>query len=941
MFKKMRKRPFLGLHWKGFLWVSVLLIGLSFVFYLLNHHYLTSQFRSQRQTEVMYLQRQVDVLLNRTTDRLIRLSGALASIFDIDDAANDNPDDETIDFNPSHANYTKLGFELDIHEIGFFSTDADLLWHWTQSGSIDDIATENWLRKKVVEVQNEERPNSFLVCTPHCLLYAFVPILEHGRNRGVMAISQSIADFIIEFNVVTNTDFVLTMPLQPDIQHTILDQWSTRIVGISNADKTIPLLQDLTERFRNPTVFENGLIVRWNDTSYDIHYFPLSTFINDKDGAIFFISDVTDRLNRIDESVQQGLIITIISLFIAELGLIYLVGVPTRRIKELAFRLPLLAAGKYHQVRNDIITHHRTKLLRDEIDILYDSAVTLSEKLDANSKAIAKKNLELEMERDFIHGLLTSAQVLVITQTRDGIIRLANEFTLQLTGLSTNQLLGRKFTDLIDDKPAGTTINKQLRNMNIHGLRRLEHEHELVTKGNEKNQIVWVHAPLKTEHADGSAILSVGLDVTKRVEAESKMRWLADHDQLTGLVNRRRFQEEISRVMLESKRSQQISALLVFDLDHFKEINDTSGHAAGDALLRLITSEIQKRTRKSDIVARLGGDEFGILMPHTSGNGAKIFAQELIELVRNMIFPYGEKRYRLGVSIGIALLPHHGNDIHELMANADMAMFEAKRAGRSQVQLFTYDQGHADKISQNIYWKDILLHALNDDNLFFHLQPIIDIPTGQVKYHEALLRLRMKDGRVATPCEFLDSGQRSGLSYDIDKYVIRLALKTLMADENKRLSINLSTSVFAQDNWIQLLTQAISEHNLDPSRLIFEITETAIIADMEKATKIAEVIIKNGFKFAVDDFGAGFSSLYYLKQLPVAYVKLDRSLVKNIAISKDERDFVNAITTMVHAFGKQVVGEGVEDIETLLILRDLNVDLAQGYFIGYPDTDYH
>src|SRR5690606_38365955 len=196
---------------------------------------------------------------------------------------------------------------------------------------------------------------------------------------------------------------------------------------------------------------------------------------------------------------------------------------------------------------------------------------------------------------------------------------------------------------------------------------------------------------------------------------------------------------------------------------------------AGDALLRLITSEIQKRTRKSDIVARLGGDVFGILRRHASGTGAKLFAQELIERIRSMVFPYGEKRYRLGVSIGVALLPHHGTDVHELMANADMAMFEAKRAGRSQVQLFTYDQGHAHQLSQKIYWKDILLHALNDDHLFFYMQPVIDIPTGKVIYHEALLRLRMEDGRIVLPCEFLDCGQRSGLSYDIDLYVIQLA----------------------------------------------------------------------------------------------------------------------------------------------------------------------
>jgi len=286
MFRHLRKHLFLGLHWKGFLWVSILLIGLSSAFYILNHYYLISQFRSQRQTEVQYLKRQVGVLLHRSTERLVRLSGALASIFETDETRN-HYSPETTEFNPANANYAKLGFELDIHEIGFFTADSDLIWSWSQSENFGSIATENWLHHKIREVAQEEKPTSLLVCTPNCLLYAFVPILDYGHKRGVMTISQSIADFIIEFNAVTNTDFVLTMPVQPDIQQDILHQWSTRIAGITNADRVTPLLQNLTERFHSPQVFENGPIVKWNTNSYDIHYIPLASFLDEKEGAIF------------------------------------------------------------------------------------------------------------------------------------------------------------------------------------------------------------------------------------------------------------------------------------------------------------------------------------------------------------------------------------------------------------------------------------------------------------------------------------------------------------------------------------------------------------------------------------------------------------------------------------------------------------------------------
>ncbi|MGH8548812.1 MAG: EAL domain-containing protein [Methylococcales bacterium] len=932
----LRKRPFLGLHWKGFLWVSLLLLALSSVFYVLNRHYLVSQFRSQQDTEFTYLRRQINGLLTRTTDRLIRLSGALASMTNLGEALRWRDRHEAAKLIPN-AYYANLGYELEIHRIELYTLDSDLIWRWAQAN--DGTIPDTLVQHTVLQVRNEERPVSLLVCQPQCLFYAFVPILSQGENVGVMAIGQSIADFVIEFNVVTNTNLALIMPLRPDVERGVLQPWSARIAAVTSPEMINPLLQDLALRLDGPATLNEGKIVKWNGSNYDIHHIPLSEFMHDLEGSILLVSDVTERLSRIDEAARQSLFITIIALAVAELGLVYLIGVPIRRLELFAHRLPLLAAGGYQQARNFFSARRESVLLRDEVDILYESAVLLSHQLEENSEAIAKKNQELAMERDFIHGLLTSAQVLVMTQTRHGVIRMANDFAAQLTGYTPEQLYGRRFTELIGDSKAHQVILRRLESLNTEGQKRLEHEHALVRNDGDRRQIVWVHTSLKTEQIDGTAILSVGLDVTKRVKAESRMRWLANHDPLTGLVNRRRFLEEVSRALNESIRSRQTSALLLYDLDHFKEINDTSGHAAGDALLRFVAEEIRARARKSDIVARLGGDEFGVLMPQTDGYGAEAFAQKLTELFRARVFPFGEKRYRIGVSIGIALLPHHGSDVQELLANADMAMFEAKRAGRSRAHLFTYEQGHADQLTQTVFWKDVLIRALAEGDLFFHFQPVVQSSSRDIVYHEALLRLRMADGRIASPAEFLGHGQRAGLSYELDLFVVRTALNTLYADPEKRLSINLTTAAFTDDSWTQPLIEAVREQRFDPKRLIFEITETAVIADMDKAKEIADAITKHGFRFAVDDFGAGFSSLYYLKQLPIAYVKLDRSLVKNIATDKDERDFVNAITTMVHAFGKQVVGEGVEDYETLSILNKIGVDFVQGYYIGRPSAD--
>ncbi|CAG1021414.1 partial putative signaling protein, partial [Patescibacteria group bacterium] len=425
-------------------------------------------------------------------------------------------------------------------------------------------------------------------------------------------------------------------------------------------------------------------------------------------------------------------------------------------------------------------------------------------------------------------------------------------------------------------------------------------------------------------------------DITERVQAESKMVWLANHDPLTTLVNRRQFIEELNRIYDEVSCSENIAALLVFDLDHFKEINDTSGHAAGDALLKMVADELKARARRSDIIARLGGDEFAMIMPKTDSYGAEIFAKQLNERFAATPFVYNEKRYRVGASIGIAFLPEHGDTPEEIMTNADIAMFEAKRAGRSRAKVFSYEQKHSQAQTQNVYWKDILIQAMENEQLIFYFQPIAYAQTGKIAYYEALLRLQMPDNRIVAPSEFLPAAGRSGLNYALDCYVVQMALKILLTHPNKQLSINLSTAALDDASWTEPLIHAVNHQHLAPERLIFEITETAVIADMEKAKQIAQKVNALGFRFAVDDFGAGFSSLYYLKQLPVDYIKIDQSLIKDIISDSEDCDFVRAIISMAHAYGKKTVVEGIENKETLDLLKEMNVDFVQGYYIGQP-----
>ncbi|MGH8585680.1 MAG: EAL domain-containing protein [Gammaproteobacteria bacterium] len=927
------RQRFLGLHWKAFLWLSGLLLFLSAAFYTLSQYHLTEQFRAQRAAEVASYRKQIGGLFRGTSDRLVRLAGAIPSMGDLGDAIKSGNRERLAAVTSAAARYASLGYELEVQRIELFlagEKGEERVWRWTQTEAED--LPEPRLRRALAEVRREEAPVTLLACQPLCLLNAFVPVLAGDENVAVLAVSQSIADLVIEFRALTGADLAIVVPAGRTGAH--LPAWGAVVPALTESSRIRPLLEDLSGDVPDPAALNDGRPVEWRGASYEVHRVPLAEFIPAETGFVVLIADVSARLAAIRAAARQGFVATAAALGVAELILLYLVTLPVRRLRRLARTLPLLAKGAYHQARVDLSASKQVSRFRDEVDLLYETSATLSDQLEENARAISAKNQEFAVERDFVRGLLDSAQVLVVTQTRFGVIQAANELAAQLTGFSPSELKGSRFVDLIGDVEAHREVLAGLEALTQTGGRRLEQQYPLSRRDGESRQIVWVHTPLREEHSDGTAVLSVGLDVTDRVEAESRMRWLANNDGLTGLVNRHRFIEELKRTFDQVARGGMVSAVLLFDLDHFKEINDTSGHPAGDALLRTVAEELRARARKSDIVARLGGDEFAMLMPNTDAYGAAAFARQINERLAQVPFVYGEHRYRTGASIGIALLPQHGSDSEELLAHADLAMYEAKRAGRSCFRMFAHEHEDAGALAGGVHWKDLLSRALVEGHLFFEYEPVIEVGNGAVAFHEALLRFRLEDGRIVYPGEFLPAAQRAGLGYEIDCYAARLAVEVLGSGAAQSLSVNLSTAALADERWAEPVKTAVVKGGLDPLRLIFEITETDMIADMSQARRIMDELVMLGVRFALDDFGSGFSSLYYLKQLPASFVKIDQSLVKGLAADARDRDFVRAITSMIRCYGRTVVAEGVEDAATLTLLEEMGVTLVQGFHLA-------
>ncbi|MBI3571532.1 MAG: EAL domain-containing protein [Gammaproteobacteria bacterium] len=416
---------------------------------------------------------------------------------------------------------------------------------------------------------------------------------------------------------------------------------------------------------------------------------------------------------------------------------------------------------------------------------------------------------------------------------------------------------------------------------------------------------------------------------------------LTDQDPLTGLMNRRRFYAELGKWVQHAVRYQRPVSLLFVDVDQFKVVNDTLGHAAGDRFLSEIAVLIGRNMRDTDIVGRLGGDEFGVLLTETPREGANLVAQRLLQSLHQTDFVIENNRLHGSASIGVVTCPDHGQDLETLLARADIAMYRAKQAGRNRFHVFSDDDlGFDSKMRATIYWEERIKQALKEDRLTLLYQPIQSLMGEKREAYEVLLRMRDDDGKLIAPGEFLETAERSGLIEQVDLRVVRLACETQAqyrrAGRPLNLSINLSGYQFNNLAVSEVIQDIIRETGAEATRLTFEITETSALENIGLAEKFIRRLKKLGCRFALDDFGAGYTSLSHLRNIPLDVIKIDGCFVQRLDQSPRDQALVAAVTDMGHALGLEVTAEFVENAQTMDLLRNMGVDHAQGYHIGRP-----
>jgi len=678
MAEQVMGRRYFSIKWQAFSLTSIVLATIIAAFLIFVSESTLRQFEIGRSHIYDQNKLQLDSLIEVAAEKIIQLANAATLDAHLVEAIA-RTEQLVVQNTLDELSWT-LQVDSEIESVAVYTANGVLLGGAANSGesSLVDL------------VLSSETPQSAVYCDSKCYVQGGAPVLYEGKVIGALLLSEPLSNVMLRFQHISKIDTgLLTNRKSKNEFHEFIPSWDKSLVALTNPQNSKAIINSASTLYSLQELAEGVHLVDINNEVFELRALPL------KGSQVVVISNVSKDVFSMQKSQSESIRISVVALIIAELLLLVLLWKPMTRLKKTADILPLLAENNFKDAKRSFSELSKRLIFSDETDILNGTAIKLSSELETlqyqletRVEQLELREAELEKERDFVSQLLDTVHAVIIIQDNEGNMRLCNNFAVRLSGFSQNEMSGQPFISLLEVSGETERVGRRIHQVIEGELSEYQHEAMLKTRDSEHLHLAWRHTVLYSNEEQIRQVLSVAVDISVRVKAEQELAWLANHDTLSGLLNRRRFEEELHASLAESKRFNRNFAAVFIDLDDFKQVNDQFGHYIGDELIKAVANTLNKSSRATDVVARLGGDEFGMIIRSFKDGELNVIADRMIKALSSIRLSDEHAGVKCSASIGIAMMTAKDEDIDDLLAHADAAMYQAKNQGKNNWSLY-------------------------------------------------------------------------------------------------------------------------------------------------------------------------------------------------------------------------------------------------------------